>query len=142
MGEIHEGGCACDAVHFRAAGAPHRVSLCSCSWCRKRTGSLIGVSVYFDKANVEFIRGKLKSHQLISDANRWIECQFCISCGSAVTWTLEFLPRYRGIAGGAFDDPAFIQPERYVYYQNKPDWLEINRDISRCPMMAGRTDQY
>ncbi|QFT56265.1 GFA family protein [Microbulbifer sp. THAF38] len=135
MEAIHEGGCVCGAVRFRAIGQPRRVSLCSCSWCRKRTGSLIGVSVYFDKNNVQFINAELKTHQLLSDAGRWVECQFCEHCGSALTWTLEFLPEYRGIAGGAFDAPMFIQPERYVYYQNKPEWLEINGDIRRCPLM-------
>ncbi|WP_444882668.1 GFA family protein [Microbulbifer sp. PSTR4-B] len=141
MEEFHEGGCACGLVRFRATGQPRRVSLCSCSWCRKRTGSLIGVSVYFEKNNVEFIRGRLKSHRLMSDAGRWIECQFCGQCGSALSWTLEFLPELRGLAGGAFDDPVFIRPERYVYYQNKPGWLEISGDINRCPAMPENPNQ-
>ncbi|MFA0810969.1 GFA family protein [Microbulbifer epialgicus] len=141
METIHEGGCVCGTVRFRAVGKPRRVSLCSCSWCRKRTGSLLGVSVYFDKEKVALPSRQLRSHRLMSDAGRWIKCQFCIHCGSALSWTLEFLPNYRGIAGGAFDDPAFIQPERYVYCQHKPSWLEISEDISRCPVMPNSPGQ-
>lgn len=141
MGEIHKGGCVCGAVRFQATGHPCRVSLCSCSWCRKRTGSLLSVSVYFGKEQVELLGSELKTHRLKSDAGRWIECQFCTQCGSALTWTLEFLPDYRGIAGGAFDDPAFIRPERYVYSQNKPGWLQIDEGINRCPTMPDSPNQ-
>lgn len=30
------GGCLCDAVRIVAAGAPYRVGLCHCLYCRKR----------------------------------------------------------------------------------------------------------
>ncbi|MFA0789057.1 GFA family protein [Microbulbifer echini] len=86
-------------MRFRAAGQPHRVSLCSCSWCRKRTGSLIGVPVYFDRQMVKLPCSALKTHRLESDAGRWIECGFCTHCGGALTWTLPFMPVDAGQPG-------------------------------------------
>ncbi|MCO1335608.1 GFA family protein [Microbulbifer sp. OS29] len=137
MHDFHKGGCVCGQARFRTLGSPRRVSLCSCHWCRKRTGSVLGLSVYFDWELVIFTRGQLKTHRLNSDAGRWIKSQFCPECGSALSWTLEFLPRYRGLAGGAFDHPEFIYPERYVFSRSKPEWLEVANDISLCPNMAG-----
>ncbi len=52
MTESHAGGCFCGDIRYRTRGEPRRVSLCSCEWCRKRTGSAIGVSVYFDEHDV------------------------------------------------------------------------------------------
>lgn len=125
MSENHEGGCVCGAVRYKTRGAAQRVSLCSCDWCRRRTGSAFGISVYFKKDDVE-IAGPLKAHRLKSDAGRWLQSEFCETCGSSVTWTLELLPDYRGIAGGSFDSPAFwYRPERYVFARSKPDWLDV-----------------
>ncbi|WP_444934117.1 GFA family protein [Microbulbifer sp. JTAC008] len=134
--EYHEGGCVCGQLRFRAHGSPRRVSLCSCQWCRKRSGSPIGLSVYFKKKQIAFLQGHLQTHTLYSDAGRWIKSQFCPNCGSTLTWTLEFLPEYRGFGGGAFDAPEFIYPERYVYSRNKPEWLQVASDIVLCPAMA------
>ena len=126
MTEMHEGGCVCGATRYRTKGCPARVSLCSCSWCRKRTGSALGISVYFTDDNVEFVQASLGRYRLTSDAGRWIDQEFCTGCGSPLTWTLEFRPGYRGIAGGSFDDPAFwYTPDRYAFMRTKPDWLEI-----------------
>ncbi len=139
MTEIHEGGCVCGRTRYRARGNPARVSLCSCSWCRKRTGSALGISVYFAEEDVEFTQESLGRHRLVSDAGRWIEQEFCTGCGSVLTWTLEFRPGYRGIAGGSFDDPAFwYTVQRYVYARSKPDWLEITADVETFQAMATR----
>lgn len=126
----NEGGCICGSVRYQTHGLPKRVSLCSCSWCRKRTGSVLGVSVYFDKADVSWLRGEMQAYRAISDADRWLESQFCVNCGTSVTWTLEYFPDFQGIAGGTFDDlPDWLNPERYVYTRSKPEWLNIECEI-------------
>ena len=126
MSNVHEGGCVCGQVRYRTAGEPKRVSLCSCTWCQKRTGSAIGISVYFGEADAEVTQGTLGTYRLTSDAGRWLEQGFCRNCGTAITWTLEFRPGWRGFAGGTFDQPTFwYDLERYVFARSKPDWLTI-----------------
>ncbi len=140
MTDVHVGGCVCDALRYRTVGAPRRVSACACRWCQKRTGSALGISVYFDKHAVSFTRGKLKSYRLVSDAGRWIESAFCPNCGTTVGWTLEFLPDFQGIAGGTFDEPAFwYRLERFVYARSKPDWLAIPDGLEVCQGMPAST---
>ena len=136
MTEIHEGGCFCGEVRYRTCGEPVRVSLCSCEWCKKRTGSAFGVSVYFNAEDIVFSKSNMKSFRLTSDAGRWIETGFCRNCGTTVTWKLEFLPGKRGIAGGTFDDPSFwYKPERYVFARSKPAWLDVPQGIEICSAM-------
>jgi len=53
-----------------------------------------------------------------------------------VTWTLEFLPDYRGIAGGTFDEPTFwYKLQRFGYALTKPDWLKIPEGLEVCQAM-------
>lgn len=138
MTEAHEGGCVCGEVRYRTTGTPKRVSACACRWCQKRTGSALGVSVYFDIGDVSFTQGSPKSYRLVSDAGRWIETKFCGTCGTTVGWTLEFLPGYHGIAGGTFDIPTFwYDLERFVFARTKPDWLTIPDGIEVCQAMPG-----
>lgn len=138
MNEAHEGGCACGSVRYRTTGTPERVSACACRWCQKRTGSALGISVYFDKHAIVFLRGTLRKYRLVADSGRWIESQFCEKCGTTVTWTLEFLPDFQGIAGGTFDPPTFwYDIERLVFARSKPDWLTIPGGIEVCQAMPG-----
>ena len=136
MVDSHEGGCVCGRVRFKTKGTPQRVSLCSCTWCQKRTGSALGVSVYFLKQDVEIDESLLGTYRMTSDAGRWIEQGFCTTCGTALTWTLEFRPNDRGFAGGTFDQPTFwYKPERFVFARSKPDWLAIPDGIETFEAM-------
>lgn len=136
MTETHHGGCACGKVHYTTTGEPRRVSACACRWCQRRTGSAFGISVYFDKDDVSFSQGVMRNHRFNSDAGRWIEAEFCETCGTTVTWTLEFLPDYRGIAGGTFDEPTFwYKLQRFAFARTKPDWLKIPEGLEVCQAM-------
>ena len=68
MSEFHEGGCVCGKTRYRVRGEPQRVSACSCRWCQTRTGSALGISVYFLKEDVEFIQDMRGRYRLTSDA--------------------------------------------------------------------------
>jgi hypothetical protein len=123
-------------VRYTTTGEPRRVSACACRWCQRRTGSAFGISVYFDKADVSFSQGVMRKYRFNSDAGRWIEAEFCETCGTTVTWTLEFLPDYRGIAGGTFDEPTFwYKLQRFGYARTKPDWLKIPEGLEVCQGM-------
>lgn len=136
MTEIHHGGCACGNVRYTTMGDPQRVSACACRWCQRRTGSAFGISVYFDRDNVTFNEGVMRTYRLVSDAGRWIDAEFCETCGSTVTWTLEFLPAYRGIAGGTFDEPTFwYKLQRFGFAHTKPDWLTVPKGLEVCQGM-------
>lgn len=113
---VHEGGCQCGAVRYRASGAPHIALACHCSACKRRTGAAFGVGVYYEDGQIEFRGGALRSFEFRSDeTGRWIRNEFCERCGSAITWTLEKFPGVRAIAGGSFDDPNWFDIERHIW---------------------------
>jgi len=55
---------------------------------------------------------------------------------------MEFLPDYRGIAGGTFDQPTFwYDLQRYDFARSKPDWLQIPSGIAVFDRMPGSSTE-
>jgi hypothetical protein len=121
---FHEGGCVCGAVRYRTKGDPIRTSACHCTFCQRRTGSAFGIGVYFKEQDVEILRGELKTYEHPSDeSGRWLRMQFCPSCGTTMTFTIEALPGARAIAGGTFDDPKWFKIERHSWLRSAHSWM-------------------
>jgi hypothetical protein len=137
MSTIHEGGCVCGAVRYRVKGAPIRTSVCHCTFCQRRTGSAFGIGVYFKQEDVEITRGALTPYEHRSDeSRRWLRMEFCPTCGTTVTWTLELLPGARGIAGGTFDDPSWLKIERHSWLRSAHPWMIVPPDVEKFPRSA------
>lgn len=103
--ESNSGGCLCGAVRYEVTGRPRSTVICHCEYCQKRTGSTQALLICFRRNAVKKIEGPLRNFRHISDqGGRWIDSEFCEKCGSAVTWTLELVPGWRGFAGGTFDN--------------------------------------
>ena len=114
--KTHEGGCQCGAVRYRTSAQPKRAMACHCTTCKQRTGAPYGIGVYFADEDVEFIQGEMQAYTFHSDtSDRWIKNEFCQSCGTAVTWTLEMRPGLRAIAGGTYDDPDWYQLDAHIW---------------------------
>ena len=134
---MHEGGCLCGAVRYRVTSAPFRTGVCHCRFCQRRTGSAFGVGVYFRKEDFELLRGELKSYEHRSDeSGRWLRMEFCARCGTTLTWTLDLFPDGRGVAGGSFDDPAWIRIERHTWTRSKHQWVPLPEDVETFEQSA------
>jgi hypothetical protein len=121
--------CACGQLRAFCEGDPPRVVLCDCTQCQRRTGSVYGVSAYFDRAQVR-TEGAYKRFRRSSDAGRCVTTAFCPGCGSTVFWELEMAPDRIGVAAGAFADPDFPSPHVAVWTENKYRWVPLPEGIS------------
>ncbi len=107
---VHQGGCFCGAVRYRVTGEPFRTNICHCTNCQRRTGSSFGISTYFREEQVLFNDSERKVYRFQSDeSGRFGDMEFCVNCGTTVSWTADFFPGARGIAGGTFDDPNWFE---------------------------------
>ena len=137
MTSPREGGCVCGAVRYRVKNPPLRTSICHCRFCQQRTGSALGVGVYFKKDDFELLQGQLKSYEYRSDeSGRWLRMEFCPGCGTTVTWTLELFPDGRGVAGGSFDDPSWLKIERHTWTRSKQRWVPIPPEAEKFEKSA------
>ena len=134
MPEIHEGGCVCGEVRYRATGKPAVAMVCHCRYCQHRLGTAFSTLAYFDDKNVEILKGKLTMHEHRSDeTGRWLRMEFCPTCGTTVTHTVEVRPGLRGIAIGTFDDPDWVTIERHIWLKSKRKWVPVPPDVETFP---------
>ena len=135
VADIHEGGCVCGALRYRAGGAPLRVTVCHCTWCQRRTGSAFGVSAVFEATRVE-LHGPARLYRHQSDESaRWLELHFCSTCGTHVGFTLEWVPGIFALNAGSFDEPRWLDPGvqdfRYVYLRSAQCWSTVPEGVQR-----------
>ena len=126
----------CGAVRYVAHGDPERVTVCQCTWCQRRTGSAFGVGAVFRSEHVMLAGDTLQKHRHISDeSGRWLDQEFCARCGTNIGFTLEAVPGIRAIAAGTFDDPSWINPEKYtfrhVFVRSAQGWSKIPDSVEQ-----------
>ncbi len=134
MTTVTHGQCICGNVSYTVTGEPKRVTICHCNWCQRRTGSAFGVEVVFEEDQISINDESVTRYRHISDeSGRWLDQHFCSSCGSNIGLTLEAVPGIRSIAAGTFNDPGWLQlekyPRRHVYTRSARDWSSIPDDV-------------
>jgi hypothetical protein len=127
MSDVHEGGCVCGSLRYRAMGAPARVTVCHCTWCQRRTGSAFAVNGVFPSSRISFAGAKPTIYRHRSDGSgRWLDIHFCSTCGASIGFTLEWVPEVFAVSAGTFDDPSWIRPDhhdfRYIYMSSAQCW--------------------
>lgn len=115
--------CACGQLSITLQGDPDFVLTCSCLKCQRRTGSVFGVSAYFNDANIIEQQGQSQPYRLTSESGGKTERHFCPTCGTTVHWTSDFMSTHTGIPVGAFSDPTFPEPSMAAWNQSKHPWV-------------------
>lgn len=134
MSDAHTGQCICGAVRFETVGDPLRVTVCHCTWCQRRTGSAFGIEVVFREDQVRLTGDTVRKHRHVSDeSGRWLEVEFCGTCGGNLGFTLEAVPGIRTLPAGIFDDADWVGPARqefrHVYTRSRRDWSELSSEV-------------
>jgi hypothetical protein len=125
------GSCVCGAIRFTASGEPLRVTICHCTWCQRRTGTAFGTEVVYNAEQVALTGAAPTRYRHRSDeSGRWLDIEFCPTCGSNLGFTLEAAPGIRTLPAGCFDDPAWIKADayktRHVFLRSRREWSELS----------------
>lgn len=136
MSDMHEGGCLCGAVRYRATGQPLRATVCHCTFCQRITGSAFGVWATYRKEQVA-ISGELGTYEHRSDeSGRWIRMEFCPRCGTSIGATFERSPELRSQLAGTFDDPGWIDITRHIWIRSARQWVPIPEGLPHFEKQA------
>lgn len=134
MDQMHEGGCICGAVRYRARGSPAVSMVCHCRFCQRRLGSAFATIAYFNEENVELAQGQVSEYEHRSDeSGRWLRMQFCPRCGTTVTHAAEVRPGMKAVAIGTLDDPDALGIERHIWVRSKRPWVSIPAETAVFP---------
>jgi hypothetical protein len=124
---IHEGGCLCGAVRFKAEGEPINVRICHCRLCQKSMGGPFFARALFDQKalTLEGPTGRFPSSERL-------ERIFCRQCGTRLgTWRTNGTAA--GIALALFDDRNTFSPTEHIWVSEKIDWVKVADDLPMFP---------
>jgi hypothetical protein len=119
---VHEGGCLCGAVRYRAVGSPLAVVICHCANCQRNTSSAFSVNCLFPKGALSITRGVPSIYEDKGDSGKSVIRVFCGICGSALESRSVFSTDYAVIKAGTFDDPGQFIPGTEVYCRSAVPW--------------------
>ncbi|MDP6566982.1 MAG: GFA family protein [Alphaproteobacteria bacterium] len=117
--------CACGQLAVVCLGEPHKVSLCHCLDCQRRTGSTYGVAAFYLR-NEATAQGRANTFERSSDGGHAITFHFCPDCGSTVYWEPERKPETIAVAVGSFADPSFPAPTQSVWEERRHSWVPLS----------------
>jgi hypothetical protein len=120
--------CSCGQLELTCTGESHRVSICFCLACQKRTGSAFGVQARFREDQVA-IRGAATEFVRVGDEGGRITFRFCPTCGTSVYYTADYMDGAIAIAVGAFADPSFPGPTISVYEHRRHAWVNVPESV-------------
>jgi hypothetical protein len=120
--------CSCGQLQVTVEGEPSRISMCHCTECQRRTGSLFGNRALFRREQVQLAGDSTTWTRTAESGNR-VTFHFCPICGSTVYWEGEGFREHVAVAIGNFADPNFPPPTIAVWEQSRHVWLALPPDM-------------
>jgi hypothetical protein len=117
--------CACGQLQLTCEGEPRRVSMCHCTDCQRRTGSVFSIAAFYVRDAVTRREGASATFTRDAASGKPVTFHFCPRCGSSVFWEPARMPDLIGVAVGAFADPDFPAPQQAVWMKDKHAWLSL-----------------
>ena len=113
---------------MRAHGRPAAgVIYCHCRDCRKSSGAPVSLFAGYGSERVETEQGTPKVYESSPGVLR----SFCGDCGTPLSYEDERLPGEVYVMVGVFDEPEPFEPEAHDWVSQKPEWFDIQKDLSR-----------
>lgn len=125
--EIFEGGCLCGAVRYRFTGAPHHVSHCHCTMCRRASGAPVVTWATVREDRLAFAAGELRWFQSSDHARRG----FCARCGTPLFFSSTRFPGWIDVTAASLDQPERLTPTHHIYEPDRLAWLIMTDGLPR-----------
>ena len=107
--------CSCGQLNATVTEAPIRVSICHCTDCQRRTGSVFASQARFPKDAVKIAGSSTQYIRLDEEGRKKATFHFCPHCSAILYWQLEAEEGMILIPVGAFADPGFPTPTVSVW---------------------------
>ncbi|MFC0202907.1 GFA family protein [Novosphingobium soli] len=119
---MHEGGCLCGAIRYKAVGDPVAVAICHCVNCQRNSGSAFSVNVIFPKQALT-VEGAPAIYEDKGDTGEIVRRFFCGTCGTPLESRSVFsAPEHAVVKAGTFDHPECFVPDCETYCISAMPW--------------------
>lgn len=120
-----KGSCLCGQNIFYSIGQPLRSVACYCRYCQLRTGSIFGVTYWFEKKNLKFNKKKLSNYSFTSESGNKFKIYSCKKCSSSIFWEISHLINQVGVAAGIYNKPnIWYKIEKEIFTRSKPKFIK------------------
>lgn len=127
---IRTARCGCGALTVTTSGEPAGVYACGCLRCQQKSGSAFTYSALFPQAATT-IAGERTTWRHLGDSGRWVETNFCPTCGITVFSRGEVLGDDMILVSvGCFGDPDFAAPQRVYWASRHHRWVTFPDGIA------------
>lgn len=127
--QVHEGGCFCGEIRYRARGTPSGPSICHCSICRRASGAPMVAWATFPTSDIEWVKGAPRRFKSSSKAER----SFCADCGTALTFTFVKTPDRTDVTLASLDRPERITPLDHIFTTTRIPWVRLADGLPTFP---------
>ena len=120
--------CGCGNLMVTTSVEPLEVAACSCLDCQRQSGSAFSYIAVYSESTVS-ITGRRRVWRRQGDLGRWVEFDFCPTCGVSVCFRMEAWPETIGVSVGCFADSDFAQPEKLYWASRVHRWLAFPEGV-------------
>lgn len=121
--------CLCQQLSLEIFEGIDKTSICHCTDCQARTGSIFGFQAAVAKDRCA-IQGSFQTYRHIADSGSEVAYHSCPKCASTVFWEIPFYPDKYILAGGCLEGVDPPAPTFSVYEDRKKDWLQLPETIT------------
>jgi len=126
---MHEGGCLCGAIRYRATAEPTALVLCHCSTCRKAAGAPSLAWAVFPAQSFAFTQGQ----PAIYRSSETVQRSFCANCGTSLGYWSSSRPDVMDVTTASLDEPDQYAPQKEIWLDEKIAWQCADPDRPRYP---------
>ena len=130
--DLHQGGCGCRAIRYKASGSPVMVAYCHCADCRTSSGSVVSVLAGFRRTAFELLIGSPSSFSSTPEVKR----SFCNTCGTPLFYENQSFAENIYIHIGSFDHPEELPPDRHTWVSDRVSWHEIKDNLKQYESLS------
>lgn len=115
------GSCLCGEVAYAIKGNLGIFQYCSCSRCRKFTGSAFAANLLVSPRDFEWLRGEQHLGRYEIAEAKHFATAFCKLCGSSLPW-LAKSGKAVAVPAGTLDQDPQIRPSQNVFCASRATW--------------------
>ena len=132
-GASYTGRCLCQQVLYRASGVPQSLCFCHCESCRRAVGAPFVAWATFGRSGFELLQGELTEVRTSPAVTRG----FCNRCGTSISYSHDARSAEIDVTLVTLDAAATLSPERHIWVQDKPAWVEIHDGLPQFDAGSG-----
>ena len=133
---VEYGSCFCGAIVAEMKGDLFWINYDHDGDCRKALGSPLTIWIGYEREQVQFVKGILKTFSKTAGVER----SFCADCGSSIGYVDEGLDGEVWLTIRFLDRPERFEPKAHGYWRMKLPWIQFADDLPRFETYSRKRD--